>query len=94
MSNDQLDKIAQFEDRMSVVGRDNPDLAAASRKVHNMLTNARHVAESVFNDEVASQPEVVMSISAAIADEIDTIMDERDRKEGGEFDDDEDGEHD
>lgn len=67
----RLDKIALFEDRMSVVEKDDPALAQASRNVHKMLTNARHVVEAVFNDEVACDPRVVMDVSAAIADEIE-----------------------
>jgi hypothetical protein len=90
MDSRQLDKMAQFEQRMEVVAKDNPDLSKACRAVHSMLTTARHVAESVFNDDVADQPEVVMQISAAIADELDEM---NAKKEEDDYEDDEDGEH-
>ncbi len=90
----QLDKMAKFEERMAVVKRDDPDRAEACRKVHNMLVNARHVVESVFNDDVADQAEVVLAVHAAIADEMEDIKDERENKDsilggGGDDDDDE-----
>jgi hypothetical protein len=91
MSTDKLDKIAKFEDRMSVVGRDNPDLAKACRAVHNMLDTAKCVAESIFNDDVADNPEVVMSIMSAIADEVDEINAAREAAEDG-YEDGDDGE--
>ena len=85
----QGQKIAKFESRMNVVERDNEDLAKACRSVHSMLSLAKTVAESVFNDDVADQPEVVMQISAAIADEIEEM---NARKHAEEFEDDDGGE--
>jgi hypothetical protein len=76
---------------MAVVKRDDPDRAEACRKVHNMLVNARHVVESVFNDDVADQAEVVLAVHAAIADEMEDIRADRDDKREllGDEDDDE-----
>jgi hypothetical protein len=54
-----------------------------------MLTNAKHVAESVFNDDVADNPEVCLSIAAAIADELEDIKGEREQE--GEEDEDVEG---
>jgi hypothetical protein len=70
-------KIAKFEGRMAVVERDNPDLAVACRGVHSQLDLARTVAESIFNDDTADQPEVVMSISSMIADELSDLKDDK-----------------
>lgn len=81
MNSKQLDRIAQFEQRMEAVAKDDPDRAQACRQVHNMLTNAKHVAESVFNDDVADNPEVCLSIAAAIADELEDIKNEREEGE-------------
>ncbi len=83
MDSKQLDKIAKFEQRMEVVKKDDPDRAKACRQVHNMLMNAKHVAESVFNDDVAENPEVCLSISAAIADEMEDIKGERGFQDDG-----------
>lgn len=90
----QLDKISQFEARMEVVAKDDPDRAQACRQVHNMLVNAKHVVESIFNDDVADQAEVVLSVHAAIADELEDIKAEKRGDYGDEDEDeDEDGEH-
>lgn len=83
----KLEKSSKFEERMAVVERDNPDLAKACRSVHSTLVIAQHVAESVFNDDVADQPEVVMQIAASIADELEEM------KDRDEDDEDDDGEH-
>jgi hypothetical protein len=86
----QLDKIAAFEGRMGVVERDNPVLAQACRSVHQQLSLAKTVAESVFSPALAKNPEILLAISSSIAEEVDTIMDEIDRQsEGGEGDDEE-----
>lgn len=74
----KLEKESKFEDRMAVVERENGDLAQACRNVHSQLHLAKTVAESVFNDDVADNPEVVMQISAAIADELEDIRGEGD----------------
>jgi hypothetical protein len=80
----QLDKMAAFESRMGVVERDNPVLAQACRSVHQQLSLAKTVAESVFSPGLAKNPEILLAISSSIAEEVDTIMDEIDRQaEGG-----------
>ena len=86
MDSKQLDQIAQFEDRMSAVEKDDPDRALACKRVRNMLVNARHVLESVFNDDVASDVQAVLAVHAAIADELEDIRIER---EGTDEDEDE-----
>ena len=91
MSVDELDTMAKFEGRMSVVERDNPDLAAACRGVHNQLSLAKVVAESVFNDDVADNAEVVLSIHAAIADEFEEIVARREGSYDGDGDGGDDG---
>jgi hypothetical protein len=78
----ELEKISKFEERMEVLGKDSPSLAKACRHAHTTIRAAKHVAESVFNDDVADNPEIVMQIHAAIADDLDDIKD--DQEEGGE----------
>lgn len=79
MDSKQLDKMAKFEQRMEVVKKDDPDRAKACRRVHSMLVNAKHVLESVFSDDVADHPEVVLAVHAAIADELEDIREMGDR---------------
>ena len=78
----ELDKIAIFEERMEVIAKDDGELAKACRSVHSALKTAKYVAESIFNDDVADNPEVVMGIHAAIADELDDMKD-GDGEDGG-----------
>jgi hypothetical protein len=84
----ELEKMSKFEERMGVVQRDNEDLATACRSVHKQLTLAKHVAESVWNDDVADNHEVVMSISSMIADELDEMNERKLDQEEQEEDDD------
>jgi hypothetical protein len=69
----ELEKISRFEERMEVLGKDNPELAKACRHAHTTIRAAKHVAESIFNDDVADNPDVVMAIHAAIADDLDDV---------------------
>jgi hypothetical protein len=85
----RLDRIAEFESRMEVVKKNDEDLHDACRAVHGMLTTAGYVAEALFGPEASIKSEVVLSISAAIADELEDI---REAREGGAEDDDESGE--
>ena len=86
MDSQRLEKISAFEDRMGVVQRDNPQLAEACRNVRAQLDLARAVTESVFNNDVASDVQAVLSVHACIADELEDI------RGGGEDDEDEEDE--
>ena len=84
----ELQKIAQFEERMEVLAKDNPDLAKACRHAHTTFRAAKHVAESIFNDDVAEDPQVVIAIHAAIADDLEDLRgDEDDEADEGSEDD-------